>query len=164
MIRDQLHSRVLNVIRTKECLQIRFRIGNVAIERYMYLYLAGAIQDDKVTVCVGDGHSYNDSSNTIMLNSSDADRVAIVHEATHAVIDGTHRGTTITRGNHEAAAYLAEALFSLYSGDDDNVNYSVPHLAPPLLTRKIQADYSSARQRISCKSSRSWLPRHTRGT
>jgi hypothetical protein len=138
---NQLRSRVLSVLRTKECLQIRFRIGDVHIERFMYLYLAGAITDNHVQLTVGDGHNYDDTTNTITYDSDSPDRPTIVHEATHAVIDGTHKGKIITKGNHEAAAYLAEALFSLYSGDDDNVNYSVPHLAPPLfdLARRVQA-------------------------
>jgi hypothetical protein len=129
---DKLRSRVLAAIRTPECLQIRFRIGNVGIQRYMYLYLAGAIEADKVHVDTGDAPRYKHETNTLTYPSDNPERPTIVHEATHAVIDGTHKGKTITRGNHEAAAFLAEALFVLYSDDDDNVNNSVPHLAPTL--------------------------------
>jgi len=144
---DKLQSRVLAVIRSQECLQIRFRLGNVGIQRYMYPYLAGAILNGNVHVCTGDGSGYEDKDsgtttpNTITLDSDNPDRCKIVHEATHAIIDGTHVGKAITTGHHEAAAFLAEALFCLYSGDDDNVNYSVPHLAPPLfdLARQVQA-------------------------
>jgi hypothetical protein len=134
----QLRLRVGHVLKSPECLEIRFKMGDILIQRFMYTYIAQAIMDDTVHLDIDDGNGYDHECNTITYDSLDVGPAAIVHEATHALINATNVGKTITKGMHEAAAYLAEALWALNAGRD--VSVDVPHMDRPLrrLARSIQ--------------------------
>ncbi len=105
----------------------------------MYSYVAGLVRDDHVHINIGSGNGYDYVSNTITYNSVDVSPKAIVHEATHAVIDATNPGKEVTKGTHEAAAYLAESVYALLCGDQPETD--VKNLTQPVadLARKVMA-------------------------
>jgi hypothetical protein len=138
---EKLRWRMSRVLHSKECRAIRFKLDNVVIQTYMYAYIGDAITDRLVNINPNSsGHAYDPKSNTIIVDSHDVAPAVIVHEATHAVIDATHQGKNISVGTHEAAAYLAETLYSMYCHDDD-ASVDVPHLDRPLilLARKVNS-------------------------
>ncbi len=138
---EKLRWRMSRVLHSRECRAIRFKLDNVAIQTYMYAYIGDAITDHVVNVNANaSGRGYDHRSNTITFTSHDIFPAAIVHEATHAIIDATHQGKNISKGTHEAAAYLAETLYSMNCGDDD-ASVDVPHLDAPLaqLANKVNA-------------------------
>ena len=129
--REELRYRIVRILRSQECFKIRFKLVNVSIEPWMWPGLANAIETGTwCKVRIGDGDDF-DFPNTFHFATARPERFEIVHEVTHMMIWATHVGKTIQTGVHEAAAYLAEALFTLYSGDQDNLN-TQPHLAYPL--------------------------------
>ncbi len=125
-----LRLRTQAILRSQVCQKIRFKLANVQIQTFMYGYIGSAIADDRVHLRVGNGHNYNPASNTITFDSEEPDAATIVHEATHAVIDATHVGKTITTGVHETSAYLAETMYTLLTGKDPFLD--VPHLTHPV--------------------------------
>jgi hypothetical protein len=132
---DKITRRVMDVLRSNPCCYgIRFTIGKVKIDRFMYLMLVNAIQWGGVRVRTGadDHYDYDLKPPVLTFASDDPRGPTVVHEATHAIHNQTNAGKKITIGNGEAAAYLAEALFCEYSGDANTINNSVPHLGTEL--------------------------------
>ena len=91
------------------------------------LYIAGAIENGKVKVTVGptsvpgrDGEyvpqNFRSNANTLIFPNDNPTDETIVHEATHAVIDGTTVGSNISNISDEVAAYVAETVYSLNKG------------------------------------------------
>ena len=113
------------VLRTGECAQIKFSVGNIFIPRYAFNFIAGPITEAKVKITLG-GNGYDHKTNTIFWDGLGVRPSAIVHESTHALINALHAGKTITTGMHETAAYLAEAMWCLNSKHD--IDTDVPHL------------------------------------
>jgi hypothetical protein len=97
--------------------------------------------DRRVPVELGSGNGYDPDSDppAIHWESVKVAPKAIVHEATHAVINATHVGAAITKATHEAAAYLAESMFELLSGRDPETD--VARLTGPV-TRLAQSAIS----------------------
>ncbi len=120
----------------------------------MYGYIGDAILRNKVRVIIGDGNAYYRSSNTLKFDAYDVKSHAIVHEATHAVIDATHKGVTITIGTGEAAAYLAEMIYAIVT-TGESVYLDVPRLTPPVfrLASAVLAHNSSSKAAYTCPSS-----------
>jgi hypothetical protein len=116
--------RIVRVLATPACAEIRFKLADVRIYRLRYNYLAGLVQADKVHVDFG-GPRYDYKSKTILLDEGEWD-ATVVHESTHALINISHAGETLTNGVHEASAYVAEALWALNAGRD--VAIDVPHV------------------------------------
>ncbi|MCA9051581.1 MAG: hypothetical protein KDA89_22740, partial [Planctomycetaceae bacterium] len=52
-------------------------------------------------------------TDTITFTGPNVEDSVIVHEATHALLDATHVGKSITKGSHETAAFLAETVYML---------------------------------------------------
>lgn len=96
----------------------------------MYAYVAGLVKDDHVHITIGDGDGYDHMPNNMILSSTGVAPAAIVHEATHALIDATNPDKEVTKGTHEAAAYLAETIYMLLSGGE-------PYLEMKYLTQPI---------------------------
>jgi hypothetical protein len=85
----------------------------------MYSYITDAIAQGRISAVVGNGSGYDDLQNphAVVLPSADPAPRPIVHEATHAVIDATHKGQKILKGDNEAAAFLAESVYGLLAGE-----------------------------------------------
>jgi hypothetical protein len=104
----------------KDFPEIRSRISgvlNIYIGRFMYNYIAGMIENGSVNISEGDTLRYDIDSNTLTI-SAGATEAEIVHESTHILINATHKGKIIRRGDHETAVYLAAALWALYSKNE----------------------------------------------
>lgn len=140
--------KVQRTLRSKECFAIRFQLDNIRIQTYMYSYIVQAIVANQIRVRVGDGNHYDDRTNphTLTLESGDPPSRTIVHEATHAVIDATHKGQKHSRGANEAAAFLAEAIYGLYTGESMGQEFP-GHFARTLyqLAEKVHSFNSSHR-------------------
>jgi hypothetical protein len=121
----EIRSRIGRVLKTNACSQIRFRLANIYIGRFMFNYIAGMIENGSVLITPGDTPYYDINTNTLKI-SAGATETEIVHETTHILINATHAGKTIRRGDHETAAYLSAALWALYSGNEIAVD--VPHM------------------------------------
>lgn len=134
----QIRSRIRQVLATNACSQIRFRLANIFIGRFMFNYVAGMVANGSVNIAEGDTPRYDIDSNTLMV-SAGATPAEIVHESTHILINATHQGKTIRRGDHETAAYLAAALWALYS--DEEIAVDVPHMDVHVrrLAKKVKA-------------------------
>src|SRR6478735_6077685 len=117
----RLMQKVDRTLKSKECFAIRFRLDNIGIQTYMYMYIVQAIRENRIHLEIGDGDHYDDTTNphTLTLGSADVPARTIVHEATHAVIDATHKGQKLSRGSNEVAAFLAESIYGLYTGESD---------------------------------------------
>jgi hypothetical protein len=126
-----LRSRAASILKSQPCSDIRFKLNNITIQKYMYMYIADAILDGHVHVAEGGGDGYDHESNTIVFQSANIEPAVIVHEATHAVIDATNPGVKVTKGTHEAAAYIAETLFRMSTGAP--LDLEVPHLIRQVL-------------------------------
>jgi hypothetical protein len=121
----KIRTRIGQVLKTNACSQIRFRLANISIGRFMFNYIAGMIENGSVNIGEGDTPHYDIDSNTLLI-SGGATEAEIVHESTHIVINATHKGMIIRRGDHETAAYLAAALWALNS--DNEIAVDVPHM------------------------------------
>src|SRR5262249_20158648 len=104
----------------------------------MYNYIAGMIENGSVNINEGDTPRYDIDTNTLTI-SGGATEAEIVHESTHILINATHKGKIIRRGDHETAAYLASALWALYS--DNEIAVDVPHMDVQVrrLAKKVMA-------------------------
>ena len=121
----EIRARIGRVLKTNACSQIRFRLANIHIGRFMFNYIAGMIENGSVIITPGDAPHYDMPTNTLQI-SGGATEAEIVHESTHILISATHEGQTIRRGDHETAAYLSAALWALYS--DNEIAVDVPHM------------------------------------
>src|SRR5262249_29624492 len=121
----EIRSRIGRVLKTNACSQIRFGLANIYIGRFMFNYIAGMIENGSVIITTGDTPYYDIETNTLKI-SAGATEAEIVHESTHILINATHQGKTIRRGDHETAAYLSAALWALYS--DNEIAVDVPHM------------------------------------
>lgn len=117
--REQLIQKIDRTLKSRECYAIRFQLENIGIQTYMYSFIAQAIHEDRIHAQVGSGDNYNPLTNPSTLTFSFADPPGrtIVHESTHAVIEATHKGRKIARAANEAAAFLAESIYGLYTGE-----------------------------------------------
>src|SRR5262249_5947427 len=121
----EIRARIGRVLKTNACAQIRFRLRNIYIGRFMFNYIAGMIENGSVNITTGDTPYYDIDTNTLKISGS-ATEAEIVHESTHILINATHQGQTMRRGDHETAAYLSAALWAMYSGNE--VPVEVPHM------------------------------------
>lgn len=130
--RQPLLGKIERTLKSRECFAIRFQLENIGIQTFMYSFIAQAILDDRIHATIGDGNHYDDTTNphTLTLLTADPPGHTIVHEATHAVIDATHKGRKISRGANEAAAFLAEAIYAMYTGESMGGDYPT-YFAPP---------------------------------
>lgn len=113
-----LRARADSILRKPACNSIRFRLDNVTLHTFMYGYIGHAIANDRVHIRIDGnrGDSYDPGNDTITFGSTDIPDYTIVHEATHAIIDATHSGKTVTVAAGEAVAYVAESLYALNAG------------------------------------------------
>ena len=123
---EYLRKRIGQILKSAACLEIRFKVANICIQRFMYTYIGDAILKDDVHLDIADARQYDHTTNVLTLDSYDVAPTVIVHECTHAVINATHVGKSIRNGAHETAAYLAESLWALLT--DNDVAVDVPHL------------------------------------
>jgi hypothetical protein len=127
----KLRYRMADVLKSRYCTQIRFRVDNVTIQTYMYTYLAQAILENKIHIEIGGGVPHfaneyvygNDRAKTIYFPEIDVKPVTIVHECTHAVLSATNKGTSVTIATHETCAYLAEAVYGLLANDTHSLEF-----------------------------------------
>jgi hypothetical protein len=125
---QQLLQQVGRILKSNECLAIRFKLENISIHTFTYMYIAQVMLEGRlIRVVVGSGNGYDNKTTprTLTFASADPPPRDIVHEATHAVIDATHKGKTIQKGANEAAAFLAEAVYGLSTGESMGPAY--PH-------------------------------------
>jgi hypothetical protein len=143
----KLRARIVGVVATPACADIRFKLANVHIHRFMYNYVAGLIQEDRIHVDTDGNPGYDHNSKTLVLDEDEPD-ATIVHESTHALINITHAGKTITKGVHETSAYLAEALWALNAGREIAIDVPVVDRKVGRLARKIKAFYAGNRMQL----------------
>jgi hypothetical protein len=120
-----LTNQIVDVLKWTQCGSIRFRSEMVTIQSYMYIHISNAVREGSITVRVNpDTVPYFDPDRRVMsLPKADAEPSVIVHEATHAAIFTTHVGMALDVVTHEAAAYLAEAVFSMNFGNKPPFKY-----------------------------------------
>src|SRR6516162_9848266 len=93
--KQPLRLRMRHVLASEKCAYIRFVLGPIHIQQFMYNYIAQAILDDVVHLVIGDpsrGQDYDRRNGTIYFYSPDTSHPAIVHEPSHGVIDATNPG------------------------------------------------------------------------
>jgi hypothetical protein len=144
---DTMRGVIGGVLRSRACMSIEFGISGMSIMPYGYGYVADMLDQGAISIGFADigpvTAQYSPSRFTFgrnaLASASSADgRATIVHEATHAQIDGTHPGKYVDRGDNEMAAYLAETIYRINAGDptpDDG------YIGAPLVTlaRKVIA-------------------------
>jgi hypothetical protein len=145
-----LRLRAKAILQSRLCQNIRFKLANVHIQSTMWGYIGAAVGENLVHLQVGTGHHYDPGSNTITFDDDVPEAKIIVHEATHAIIDATHVGQTITTGVHETSAYLAETIFTILTGKEAHLD--VPHLTPSVaqLARRVIAFNSKSLESYEC--------------
>ena len=87
---QKLLRKVVRILKSNECLAIRFKLENISIHTYTYMYIGSVMLEGRlIRVKVGDGNHYDNTTNpqTLILDSADPPARTIVHEGTHAVID-----------------------------------------------------------------------------
>jgi hypothetical protein len=134
----ELREHVARILCTQHTLKIAFRLDNLCITRFMYHSIARAILDDDIHLELGSGNAYDHETDVMELESTTPKPAAVVHEAMHAIIDAMHKGDTVRKGTHEAAAYLAEAIWALSSGNElyvdvEPLNQPIRRLAKKVL-------------------------------
>ena len=124
----QLKGVVVALLRANKPMErVNFTVGQFTIGTMMYQILAGYCDLNRL-LCVVDASQipdgaaavYDPEQNTIYakdsrLQSND-DKVNLVHEATHAIIDlmgGLNKKLTVSHLETETCAYIAGAMFSL---------------------------------------------------
>jgi hypothetical protein len=139
----KLRARVVRVLATPACVEIRFKLASVQIRRFMYSYIAGLVEADRIHVDIGNNPGYDPPSKTLFMEGAGAPDATIVHESTHALINVTHAGQTLTKGVHETCAYVAEAFWALNA--DRDIAIDVPHvdIQAGRVARKARAFYAS---------------------
>ena len=125
---NKLRARARNILCSSHCnYSIRFKLENIRIQALQFGYIGDLISRGKINIRIGSGNGYDHRSNTLIFYDVDVEAHVIVHEATHAAIDATHQGVTITKGHGEAAAYLAEMIYSIVT-TGGAVDLNVQHL------------------------------------
>lgn len=129
---DYLKSRVVLILRSTACLSIQFNMVGSTVMGHRYASVADMVEQGDIDVGVGDTGGFrvryahqSDFIPTLTFDSEDpmfpttpSGRAAIVHEATHAVIDDRRRGVANAgSGDDEVAAYLAQTIYALNAGD-----------------------------------------------
>ena len=125
--------RLMNsILRSDAINHVQFRIASVSVMPYGYGYIADMLQSGTITVVFNDlGNlvtaAYNKCVITINSNgavdlSGPGGRGTLVHESTHAVMDAIGVGKMIDYGDCEVAAYVAQYVYSMASGDVVNVD------------------------------------------
>ncbi|MBR1155223.1 hypothetical protein [Bradyrhizobium sp. JYMT SZCCT0428] len=147
-------SRAKGILTSPACNNIRFKLDNVQIRSFMFGYIGDAIARNRVHIKAEGFNGYDHESDTIFLVSPDVRPHELVHEATHAVIDATNRGLVISKGPGEAAAYLAETVYSIVTQGEAN-SLDVPHLTPPVasLARRLIEYNKDPRRTFTCPAS-----------
>lgn len=123
---DDLRAFVVGTLRAQACKSITFTIVGTTIMAYGYGYVADMIANGTVGVAIGDTGAFDASydhpqggSPAITFGpdfSSNAEgRCSIVHECTHAVVDAVRVHRSISYGDSEVTAYLAETIYRLNS-------------------------------------------------
>lgn len=123
-----LKGQILSILRTDQALNmVNFRVGQFVIGTMHFHILSGYIDMGRCHCSVnpsgvikGAAAEYDPSSNTIITKDSRIqffdDKVSLVHEATHAVIDllgGFNKSMTVTSLETETCAYIAGAMYKL---------------------------------------------------
>ena len=129
---DYLKSRVVLILRSTACLSIQFNMVGATVMGHCYASVADMVEHGDIDVGVGNAGGFRvryahqpDFIPTLTFDSEDpmfpttpSGRAAIVHEATHAVIDRGRRGSANAGGgDDEVAAYLAQTIYALNAGD-----------------------------------------------
>ena len=114
-----------DILMSSACQQINFYWAGQHIDGSGFCYIALALTSGGIKVLEGTmpvnvGAFYSPDKNTITIPSSfdfsvDSNKMSIVHESTHAIQDAEIKGQL--RGvDAEAAAFVAGALYIIYSG------------------------------------------------
>jgi hypothetical protein len=123
-----LKGQIVSILRTDTALhKVNFHAGQFIIGTMHFHILAGYIDIGRCHCSVnpagvikGAAAEYDPSSNTIIAKDSRIqffdDKVSLVHEATHAVVDllgGFDKSKTVTSLETETCAYIAGAMYKL---------------------------------------------------
>jgi hypothetical protein len=121
----KLTNRIVDVLKWTQCASIRFKLELVGIQSFMYLHTSNAVREGAITVQVNPNSSpyFDPDARLMSLPKADPEPNVIVHEATHALILTTHVGKVLSVITHEAAAYLAEAVFSMNLGNKPQLGH-----------------------------------------
>ena len=119
-----------NILMSAPCQRIDFSYAGQHIDGSAFSFVAlalGSQPPSGVTVVQaelhnGDTADYSSSSNTLTIDAgldiaSPFGEIVIVHEATHAVQDATMPGQVLWNVDREAAAFVACALYNIYSAN-----------------------------------------------
>jgi hypothetical protein len=138
--REKCRYYIAEVLRLLPCYQIRFALRGVNIQSWMWPFVANAIEWGAwCNVEFGNGDGFDFDTMTFHFDRFYPSRPTVVHEATHCLIWATHKGKKIKTETHEAAAYLAEKLFTLNSKDHYDLDLSgQPHLERSRLSELAQ--------------------------
>jgi hypothetical protein len=117
---------------------VRFRLANISIQYMQYAWVGDLVRQGRIHIKVDSGDSYDHVTDTIGIDDPKCWFHVLVHEGTHAVIDACNPGLSITKGNGEACAYVAETVFNI-AWRKEVPDFNVPHLARPVasLARRI---------------------------
>jgi hypothetical protein len=133
-----LRSRISDILMSDSCQRIDFRWGPYHIDGWAYtavaLSLVGASRSLHLAVGhlpANQGAAYTAETNTLRLPNANYaaatlptgpnanlafERLALVHECTHAITDQMRRHPTILARSDEVMAFVAESLFNVYEG------------------------------------------------
>jgi hypothetical protein len=125
----QLRQRIVNILNSDPVQKINFSFRKVRVSGSDYSYVALAMVGKHSSVkydfavAAGAEATYDPATNTFSFPhpgygaSSAIERVAIVHECTHAVIDAKRSSLgQIPELDNEIAAYIASGLFNVFDG------------------------------------------------
>ncbi len=120
-----LRQSIQNVLMSNECQSIDFSLDGIHIDGSGYSFVALALisagrSQNNIRIAVkhmpkGVGAQYDPSTNTFEFprpgyGTTDAEKLTIVHESTHALIDARKKRTTMI--NNEICAYIAGAIYN----------------------------------------------------
>jgi len=137
MASDQsmLRARAKNILESPQANSIRFKLANIRVQTLQLGTIGRAIFEGKIQVTMNGGHYYNPNIPAVNWDDVDEDAFTIVHEATHAAIHAYHAGQDVMLGVHEAAAYLAEAMYEFNKSGQPPSYADMPNirsLVPPV--------------------------------
>ena len=130
---------------------VRFKLNNISIQFLQYAWLGDLVKQGRIRIDVGSGDNYDHNTDIIGIDDPKCWFSNLVHEGTHAIIDGCNPGLTITKGSGEACAYLAETMFSI-AWRDEVPDLIIPHLTRPMaaLARRALAFNSTRKSSFEC--------------